>query len=348
MTLLDSVPVEVPRDRWQRPLVVPPDGGREVAYTRCTTFVGVLEDRFKLGQWEQRQVAIGLSLRHDLLLAAAAHRNDRNELDRICTQAREAAKASAGATTGTALHRLAQDLDQGMTLDDLPASAQRDLDAYAEATKRLTPLLVERFTVVDDLRVGGTPDRVVEVDLPGWHKPVIADIKTGNIDYGMGKIAMQLAVYAHGLLYDPTTHERTALPNVDLDRAIVVHLPAGSGTCELVEVDIARGWQAVTELCGRVRAWRKLRFADLARRIEIVGDEAAAAPSAVPSDAKQLGHTSDVPDAFTRSNLADKIAEATSVERLTDLWREHAHEWGPEHTELAKARKALLAQRLVT
>lgn len=345
MTTLDTVPVEVPRDRFTRPLIVPPYGGKPVAYTRCTTYVGCLEDRYKLELYQQRQVAVGMSMRHDLVLAAAAHRNDRDELDRIAKQASEAARSSAGATTGTALHRLAQDLDQGLPLADLPASAQTDLDAYAEATKRLRPLLVECFLVLDDIRVGGSADRVCEVDMPGYDKPVIADIKTGNIEYGMGKIAMQLAVYAHGALYDPSTHERTPLPNVDLERALVIHLPAGSGTCELVEVDIAAGWRAVTELAGRVRAWRKLGFKDLARRIEVVGDEAAAAPRTVTPPAPDAAQPSALanPD-----KLADKIADAASAERLAELWREHAHVWTAEHTELAKARKALLAQRLVT
>src|SRR5689334_2925212 len=65
---------QVPRDRWQRPLVVPPKGGKPVAYTRCTTFVGCLEDTFNLSRWQQRMVALGLNDRPDLLLAVAAHR----------------------------------------------------------------------------------------------------------------------------------------------------------------------------------------------------------------------------------------------------------------------------------
>lgn len=332
---LDTVRAEIPRDRFGRPLVVPPDGGKRVAYTRCTTYVDCLEDRYRLELWQQRNVAVGMSMRHDLVLAAAAHRNDKDKLDEIAKAAREASADSAAATTGTALHRMAQDLDSGVALADLPASAQADLDAYAEATRRITPVLIERFCVLDDLRIGGTPDRIAEVDLPGYDKPVVVDIKTGNVEYGIGKIAMQLAVYAHAnALYDPATEARTTPPAVDQERALVVSLPAGSGTCELIEVDIATGWRAVDELAGRVRAWRRLKFKDLARRVEVVDN--AAAPKTVEPAGKPA------------PTLADKVADARSADELTALWREHAHEWTSEHTELAKARKALLAGKLTT
>ena len=50
---------DIRRDRFGRPLVVPPGGGPRVAYRRTTTFVGALEDTYALQQWKQRQVAIG-------------------------------------------------------------------------------------------------------------------------------------------------------------------------------------------------------------------------------------------------------------------------------------------------
>lgn len=324
---LDSIAAEVPRDYWHRPLVQPPEGGKLIAYTRCTTYVGCLEDTFKLGQWLQRHVAIGLSLRPDLLTAAAAHRDDRDRLDEICTAAREAAAASAGATTGTALHALTEQHDRGLDIGPLPESVQRDLDAYVRATQHLTARHIERFCVLDELKIGGTPDRVVD---DGGPKLKIADVKTGNIEYGIGKIAMQLAVYARAQLYDPQTHERTPLHDVDLDRAIVIHLPAGTGTCELVEVDIGAGWQAV-QIATRVRGWRKQRFANLAKSIVRAEGVATTQPPKQPE-----------PDA-----LSDLIAAADSLDALTALWREHAHDWKPEHTEIARARKALLAQHVV-
>src|SRR5215831_14489249 len=102
----DPIPPAIRRDRWLRPLVVPPGGGKPVPYTRCTTYVSALEDTYNLSRWQQRMVAIGLAERQDLLLAVAAHRDDKAHLNELCEKALEAAKGSAPATTGTALHKL--------------------------------------------------------------------------------------------------------------------------------------------------------------------------------------------------------------------------------------------------
>src|SRR4051812_961950 len=190
-----SPPVEVPRDRYGRPLVVPNTGGKPVPYTRCTTFVDCLEDKFNLQKWEKRMVALGLADRPDLLLAAAAHRDDKNKLNEICDNAKEAAKASASATTGTALHALTEQHDRGQTLGVLPADAKADLAAYVAATEPFEHLGIEEFVVHDGFKIGGTFDRLVRYN----GQTYIADLKTGSVDFGMGKIAMQLAVYARSV-----------------------------------------------------------------------------------------------------------------------------------------------------
>jgi hypothetical protein len=85
---------------------------------------------------------------------------------------------------------------------------------------------VERFTVLDDLKIGGTHDRTVRYQ----GRQYISDLMTGSIEYGALKIAMQLAVYSRSVLYDHRTFERTPL-DVDQERALVIHLPAGPGRC---------------------------------------------------------------------------------------------------------------------
>ena len=93
----DSVEASIPRDRWGRPLITPVGGGKARAYTRVTTFAGTLEDSFGLGLWQQRMVALGLTMRKDLLLQVAAHNTDSAEdkatLNRICENAKQAADA---------------------------------------------------------------------------------------------------------------------------------------------------------------------------------------------------------------------------------------------------------------
>ncbi|MEO3922985.1 PD-(D/E)XK nuclease family protein [Micromonosporaceae bacterium B7E4] len=294
------------RDRWGRPLIVPPEGGTAVAYTRCTTYVGALEDRYNLGLWEQRMVALGLADRPDLILSVGAHRDDKRKLDDICADAKEAAKAHAAATTGTAVHKLVERLDLGQPVGTVPDAYRADLAAYETATACLEPVAVERFVVLDDLRIGGTPDRVVRFE--GRH--FIADLKTGSVEFGAGKIAMQLAVYSRSVHYDHETRTREPLPGVDQDRAIVIHLPAGSGRCELKWIDIAAGWEAVS-LATQVRAWR-------ARRSLFTPFQQAT------------------------SGVLEQITNAASEDALSALWRQHMTVWTPELTAAARARKAAL------
>ena len=71
--------VEVPRDRYGRPMIVPPKGGKPVPYTRTTTVAGSLDDGTALVAWKLRMAAAGLTLRPDLLLAASAHVAEQKE-----------------------------------------------------------------------------------------------------------------------------------------------------------------------------------------------------------------------------------------------------------------------------
>lgn len=299
---------EIPRDRWGRPLVVPPEGGKPVPYTRVTTFIDVLDDKRALTNWMKRTVAVGLSERPDLLLAVSAHRDDKEELNRITEEALEAAKGRAAATTGTALHALAEQVDRGLKLPALPESARRDVDAYRAATAGMKMLLVEEFVVNDELRVGGTPDRIVSFD----GRYFIADIKTGDIKYGAGKIAMQLALYSRSVLYDHRTKKRAPTPDVDQERGIIIHLPAGQGECTLHWVDLRKGWEGVG-LAAKVRDWRKEK--NLTERID--------QPTPLPA----------------ADRLAFLIRNAGTVGKLHTLWRDHQDEWTDQHTELASQRK---------
>ena len=313
---LTTVTPEIDRDRYGRPMIVPPGGGKKVAYRRATTFVGCLEDTFNLSRWQQRNVAVGLADRPDLLLSVAAHRDDKAKLNQLCEDAAEAAKAHAAATTGTAVHALTEIVDRGLDLPILPESALADVAAYRLATAGIEWLAIERGIVVDDLTVHGTPDRIGR--LPDG-RVVVLDLKTGSVEYGMGKIAMQLAMYAHGQFYDHVTGTRHEMPMVDLNTAIVIHLPAGSGTCELLEVDIEAGWEGVT-VASQVWGWRSRK--GLSRPFVAVDTNLPAAPSL---------------------DLAAQINVAETPERLADLWATHQDAWLPEHTELARTRKSSLA-----
>jgi hypothetical protein len=335
---------EIARDRFGRPLIIQPDGGT-VPYTRCTTFVGALEDRYNLGRWEQRMVARGLTVRTDLHLQAASlgpepakiiRRDDGawtdnpdyrpwvNAMNDICDGARDAAAAQARATIGTSLHKFAERLDRGEDDIQVPDDYLPHLAAYSETTAGWRWLHIERFLVNDPLKIGGTPDRVCYV--PGHDRPVIADLKTGDVSFGVGKMAMQLAVYAHSEIYDPNTGERFGLPDdLDKDVGLIIALDAIKGTCEVLRIDIAAGWVAV-KLAAQVRAWRSHRGLTEPWR------------PALPPWAGR-----DPLDADTNRLLIGAIQTAATVEQLTSIYRSVARgAWLDVHTQHAARRKRQL------
>lgn len=300
---------EIPRDRWGRPLIQPEGGGKPEPYTRCTTYVGCLEDTYNLSRWQQRNVAIGLSMRPDLVLKAASERDNKDALNEVCEQASEAASASAAATTGTALHKLTEQLDRGtLDLNTVPKDYLPDLDAYRKITAEFTIEEVECFGVLDGLKVAGTADRIVEYKGERY----IADLKTGSsMDFGRGKIAMQLAVYSRMAIYDPATQTRTSTC-VDRHRGIVIHLPAGTGKASLFWVDLEAGWGAV-EIATTVRNWR------------------ATEKTLFEPFATARGEQPD--------HLLEQINTATDAGQLNQLWAQNAHTWKEHHTQAAKQRK---------
>lgn len=335
---ITSVATELPRDRYGRPLVTPTAGGKPVAYTRCTTYIDCIEDKFNLQQWEKRMVALGLASRKDLLLSVSAHRDDKQALNRICGEAKEASAASAAATTGTALHALTELIDRGQKLPDgLPDEVIADLDAYAAATKALKSVMIEQFCVLDTLKIGGTPDRVVEIGGQRY----IADLKTGSIDWGALKIAAQLAVYSRSYTYDHTTGER-GVHEADVNRGIVIHLPAGQATCELHWIDLKAGWEAV-KVATQVRDQRKVKFADVcwpfdAERPAKPGDTPA--PES-PREARHAQTAASV--AAGEVDLAGLIDLCANADDVRTLWSAHAAEWDDALTARAKAHIASLA-----
>lgn len=242
--------VEIQRDRYGRPLVMPPKGSKPVAYTRATTIANSLDDPAALTAWKMRMAAIGLTVRKDLLLAINAAQDDKMAVNRYIEDAMEVAGASKAATIGTALHTYAEKLDLGQDIGHIPDEWAEDIRAYEQTTKQLNNLFIEQFCVLDKYKIAGTPDRLVEYK----GEKFIADIKTGRIDHP-NNIAIQLAIYANGNPYDVATGSRSSWGDVNKDKAIIIHLPAGTGLCKLIWIDIAEGWKGV-QFAMKVRQWR--------------------------------------------------------------------------------------------
>lgn len=242
------------------------DGVKETLYTRCTSYVGALEDRANLEAWQKRIVLLGLKaseLLRDRL--GVLDIDDREGLDSLAEEAYEAGDGYRAAQKGTDLHGLTENVDRGEPLPaDVTLADRADMAAWCRLLSEYAVAIlgIEKFVVIDRLKIGGTYDRTVDSDDPrlacpvDCGKPRVLDLKTGRIDYGGGKMAQQLAVYANGRAYDPKSGKRS-VHRVCRHVAFVVHLPQGTGVASMHRVDIVEGWKAV-RLSKAVREHRRI------------------------------------------------------------------------------------------
>ena len=188
-------------------------------------------------------------------------------MDTIAHDALELGGVHEKANKGTDLHALCELADeQGLdavaalleTGDATPADLA-DVTAYVELVARLGIKMVEseQMVVNDTLGVAGRLDRLALFKFPGAQRAVrvIADIKTGRVDYSAGKIGMQLLVYATAKGYDLEKPAERRDLKASKTRALLIHLPQGTGTAFAYEVDLTLASKGL-KLAGEVRAWR--------------------------------------------------------------------------------------------
>jgi hypothetical protein len=242
----DLMTSETRRDRWGRYLVVPPDGGKPVGYTRATTIAKTLDDTSSLMAWGERMTAIGLARRPDLVATIDHVAHDKDALNRICAAAKEAGGATVRRDLGTALHTI---LERWWTEPGYvpPAAHIKDVNAVCDALQAHGLTVVdgmhERIVVHDRHKVAGTFDLILE-DAAGVR--CIADIKTGSsVKFGALGFAVQLAIYAtadalytQGNAVDGSADRREPMPEVRQDQAIIIHVEPGSGICELHQLTL--------------------------------------------------------------------------------------------------------------
>jgi hypothetical protein len=237
------------------------EGFRLESYTRTTTFIDCIEDKSNLMAWSKRMVLLGAAsdptLLDGVLDRDPAVREDKDWLNRRAETAATIAGASEKAEKGTQLHALSELVDQGIELPDgVSFGDVIDMDAYERATRGFHIEHMERLVVLDEYRVAGTPDRIsrwigdeplvapdgVEI---GRDELLITDLKTGTVEYGALKMAMQLAIYANSALYDKDTGSRESIGNINRRWGVIMNAPAGSGECVLYWADLSMGWEAV-------------------------------------------------------------------------------------------------------
>ena len=252
---------DIPRDRWGRPLIDPPGGGKPVPYTRVSTLAKALDDKTALTQWKCRQTALGLAVRPDLVTKAKAVGDDRAALNEVVEEALSAAASDRAANVGTALHAFTERIDEGHDPADLiPATdpLYLDLVAYREATRHLTMEAAELFVVCDQLQAAGSFDRLVNIPDVGL---VVGDVKTGQHEpnYPHG-VAQQIAIYANSTLYHPKQGRIAPLADLGVrtDIGLLIHLPSEQGRCDLYLIDLEHGW-ALAQTAAAVRTAYKTK-----------------------------------------------------------------------------------------
>lgn len=216
----DDPPADVPRDQWERPLIVTADGRDVVAYIRASKYGKLIEDYYTLHRWDERNIVWGLSRGRHLVVRAqgVAEQTGRDAvttLQDIAERAKVIAGADAGALTGTGLHKLSERRDAGHDLSYLDPMTTACLDAYTALLAPFEVLASETFVVCDELGGAGSFDRVVRLRFPirwpdGIVWPagmiVVIDVKTGKITsmpYWACDFTVQQLIYATGVPYLP-------------------------------------------------------------------------------------------------------------------------------------------------
>ena len=261
----------IERDSYGRVKILLPDGSGHLAYARTTKFVDVLDDKTGVGIWQKNNLLSAIASDPGKFVPeiqqAVASGGGMFAVSALAERIADAGDLKQKAKVGDAIHHASELWDQTGRMPEVATEAIRyALAEYIRLTAGWKHGLIEDFSVCDELQTGGTPDRISYVEfehgpdgLPfkGW---VIVDIKSGNIHSAPGKIAAQLAIYAHSQRYDIPTDARSALiegEEVRTDWGVVIHLPQDGSPGSLHWADLRYGW-SVAQLAGVVNTYRKV------------------------------------------------------------------------------------------
>ncbi|SKU88492.1 Uncharacterised protein [Mycobacteroides abscessus subsp. massiliense] len=280
-----------------------PDGGRRVAYSRCSTLAKDLDKPGDgLFAWHQANAMFGLAQNPQLLNRVKAiiakggsWDSSKGEIKEVINQAETIGGAMNKSSRGTSIHDFTGVLEEGnLDWSLVDEDMKPILDGYHECIASIpgmTFLAREVFLQANDrmelpdgrvttLRAAGSADRIVE-----WNGVrYMVDIKTGKDDqYRMG-VCAQLALYVMGQLYQDSVVQQDIpwadfWPNgdstaefadhdCDTETALMFHCPQtpdkrGKWRWGIYEVPLARGRDIV-----RGGQWaRKLRVVPELKRV---------------------------------------------------------------------------------
>ncbi len=305
------------------PMVMDETTGKFTRYKRASSSGNILDDDANLVDWSKRTIIYGASQRPDLMAMASTLNPDvdKKSMRDIVEDCLVSGKGTQRATSGTAVHRMLDLVD--LDADWVPAPQfQAAVNAYVRTLDLygLVPVDVEVHCVDDLRRIAGTADRRYRttrnlVAPDGQIIPIgsvlVGDTKTGkSLEYAAGSYATQIAAYVDSVRYDVVTNERTPFdPPTYPDWALIMHVDAADGRCDVYWVDVNAGREALA-LAEQVREWRK--------RTDLITPARAPLHALPPTDEMvdaiaYLAKTVPVPDANVPA-----VAPTTPVEARTD------------------------------
>lgn len=340
----DEAPKAIPRDRWKRPLIIPRGGGKPEPYIRVSALAGTLDEKTALGDWRARMTGLGVARSKDLITAFGSIQDiddpeQKKTANELAEQAQERAKSSAKRIMGTGFHTITETHDKGQTPTFIPDALQDLYADYVRKTANVTWRAIEQFVVVDGVKAAGTADRVGQ--RPG-EKPRVWDVKTGRVDYGQLKFAVQLACYARGQFYNPANGERREWPEIDLEVGYILHADPHTGTVTPYEVDLVAGWEAA-KVARHVYGLRK---AKVMREVSFdapapARTQSIASPEVIRSALEQplSPHQGEILRESLRvgppKTINQHLAACTSLDQLTAIYNETGGSWGAKERNFA-------------
>lgn len=254
-----------------RPHIMLPDGSKRMYYSRASNAGAVLESKEGLMKWKARLAAWG-AVHYPRLADPLQDITDLDDpesktiLNKVAAQLQDAAGASRKAEKGTAFHTVTEAIDRGEDVGWLPESMLGMAREYSRLVDELAKHreygveFIEEFCVNDEEKIAGTPDRIVSID----GEPAVVDVKTmGSMDYGMGKIAMQMYAYGgaqrYNELWDDTGYGTMRLPwhqsGEPITRGFILWVPQGREYAAISqEIDLTQGRRGM-QIAREVKEW---------------------------------------------------------------------------------------------
>ena len=252
------------------PLVSDPNNpDKSLRYSRCSSYAKLLDDEEALTNWRIWKAMEGVARSKALATQIVGTRDDDKEQKKeLRERALDKGAANEKADQGTGLHAILARIEDPSDDFEVPPEYEADVSSYLRCmrTYGLESALIECHMVNDEFRAAGTADRIYRLTVPlltpagSYLEPgtlVVGDLKTGQkLDFSLPGYAVQMALYATGVLYDIHAERRLITPTIDPNWTLLVHTPAGRSICRLLWCSIEVGNYGAF-IAHEVKEWRR-------------------------------------------------------------------------------------------